>query len=1311
MTTMLRSAAMTLLSKTLLTFLYKYLSDVDVEGVEMPSLYGSTEGASSGWGVRLSNVKLREGAELMQLPGSKQKHKPKTGNTAKSKPKSSNSTKESEASAASKSEHLEKSKHSTVSQHQQASSSKTRPKPTKLSGPNGNNEAVDSPHQKTPHKKGKNTKRTKDINKSYSSDSDDGGVDTKNVTRGKAIGKGLESIETEEGSLSSLDDDDDARPDTPNQESSMSFLTCFGPGSEHAAKQKDKTKGSVHSTTSAPTSIPSKHQTTAAAAAATTDQRTQHSNSEPRLQQDREGKSRHLSAHGNGKMNGHFRPVAVESDEDDSIDATDGVIVEEHEFAEDDTIDEDKHIFENKNSTDDEESEGDDEDENDEPTTSMALRIGEGGYIGTLDVRYINRELHVLVEDAFLTLEVVTKKAEKGGGATSANSAKEKENMTTDSSSRESPEKKSAAAPAPASAPVDPKELKTTGERVLAMNAIARIFSSIPHLFLRDIVVRLVVLDDNAEEKKRADGEEEDDDVEFAESKSEASNSGLDNADVILDIGIGLLSVTEGEDILSPFHNDEATGDQQEQQSAPPILKTQTSQSGSSPENEYLERRIRTGKGADGGLWLNVVTPKAESNPLAHLGGSKHDDKKMGEIPPSPTSSNHINDRWARHGWLESVRYSMLRCSGLDIQARIFLGTKKELAAASNSFFLSEPETYDIEHTLYGFDHVVPGPTPHLPPMVPLTLSRSIEEGDDCGNLKSQVYKTDRNGIQSSKIVSCFYRVARGMTPTRCRQEHFPCENCVRCWEATCQKTTGAVPEQHHLDSSTPMPGLALSVSLRDPLEVNADRLSLDGLGLLIRLFQKPPDESEMEADNASEAVVAEPAAEEPTKDLAPQSTGYFSSFFFGSTKSADATDVSRFSILSPRKRKSLSPAFPKYMQPENIQIIGMYVSEVRLRVHVMRKDDTKSHNTGLSFCYWDVKGECLTLDQQKLSSEEKGFQDLRLDLAILNINEFKGVEKKVLVSAGVPYPSAEDESAALASIGSTDKKSSRPPWPTTACALLDVPPSHESLIYESRERHAMQLRMLEVSDQPETDAEKSRTLVNCQVGAAEINFPWPVGEVFRSIKVEAMSSLLGVETNEEEEITPEGEQPKDTATQYRVQFGGGRVTLGTMIDMRLPLTRLAGDMCPESGFSMETLVERMEMSYGQSSEKLQPTANSAKGFSLRRLATLPEKARLRILLFVEDLEPLEKALGVKRQSNSFLRCNAVNKGLGKVATKRVRKKAVETSNTNLNRRQEIMNKLLTLDDDALESLWASHHKKQRKAKKATIASVKKPHS
>jgi hypothetical protein len=95
MSTMLKTAAMTLLSKTLQTFLYKYLSDVDVEGVVLPSVYDG-----SGWGVRLSNVKLRDGVQLMeQMPGKlkkrRRKRKPKPTTTAQRKKQESTTATES----------------------------------------------------------------------------------------------------------------------------------------------------------------------------------------------------------------------------------------------------------------------------------------------------------------------------------------------------------------------------------------------------------------------------------------------------------------------------------------------------------------------------------------------------------------------------------------------------------------------------------------------------------------------------------------------------------------------------------------------------------------------------------------------------------------------------------------------------------------------------------------------------------------------------------------------------------------------------------------------------------------------------------------------------------------------------------------------------------------------------------------------------------------------------------------------------------------------------------------------------------------
>ncbi|CAB9524478.1 expressed unknown protein [Seminavis robusta] len=1216
---MLRSAALTLLSKTLLTFLYKYLSDVDVDGVEMPSLY-STDGHASGWGVRLSNVKLREGAELMILPGTKRKPKPKDANANNENNNGTTTDAVISKDAAEDATETENAEHDKNEAELIT--------PLHCNG-NRNMVSIEEKDKELLMKKYgiANAPSTEDL---------DADLD--------------ELVDELDRSIASMDVESITRPDTPVQDSSIGFLSCF------AHSEADIKKPKVE------------------------EQREQDANlsSETPSQEEREDEQTRplLSQHANNhhqesdtQMNGHHHHHHSENyvlDMEKEADAVkQGIDDQLPELASEDDSDEGE--------TDSPPPSTEDENDNERSLPPMALCIGEGGYIGTLDVRLVGRELHVLVEDAFLALEAVRKDEEpasneKGDGTQKA---------TADAQTGET-EKKQANA-APAAAPINIEELKTTGERVLASNPLQEYFPVSPIYSCATLCAK----------------DEEDEQEEDIPTKD-------DSADVVVDVGIGLLSVTEGEDFLTPFNTDDAAQEGQQ----PPItpIKTQTSKSGSSPDNEYMERRIRTGKGADGGIWLNVLTPKRE---------------KSASWRPPPRTQQY---QWARQEWLEATRHRVLQCSGLDIQARIFLGTKRELAEANSSWYSTEPDTYEgIDHTLYGFDHVAPGPTPNtLPPLNTAashaTTSRSSDEGDDQGLLRSQVYKTDRNGIQSSQMESCFFRVARGMTPARCKLEHLPCENCLRCWKQTGKIEEGNSNDFQILDSNTPMPGLALSVSLREPLELNVDRLSLDGLGLVISLFKKKEQENPETVDTAKEAEVEPDATEDnpPVAEVVVEqpepSRGYFSSLFFGSTSNIDDTNEGSF---FPRRRKSmpLPPAFPAYMKPEHVQILGVFVAEIRLRVHVMRADDGPGHNAGLSFMYWDAKLQGLTLDQQKLTADEhKNFQDLRLDCGLLSLDEFKGVQKQVLISAGIPPPSHDGGIATLAELTSINR-GQRPPWPTTACALLDVPATVESMVYESRERHGIQLRLLEVCNQPKTDSESSRTLINCQLGALEINLPWPVAPVFAGIKTEVMQSLgLGKKApTDAPQPVPEQMPKKDTATEYRAQLGGGRVRLGSMIDIRLPLTRLAGDICPESGFSVETLLDKVELSYGSSSKKLVPTAGSNRGVSMKRVPNLPEKVRLRVLLFLggHDLDPLEEALGVKKQSNSFLRCNALNKALGKLAAKRGKKKTHEPKSNKiqkLNRRQELVNKILTLDDDALENLWSSHLRKQRKGKKANGA-------
>ena len=333
---MLRSAAMTLLSKTLLTFLYKYLSDVDVEGVEMPSLYGSTEGPGSGWGVRLSNVKLREGAELYTLPGSK-KPKPKEkppkpkGETNNIPPEPPNDTTED-----SRREENLKEKYDSDTEE----ATKEYPNRHHQNGYN------------TPERRNENGGRTNFKNGATAS-SAAGDAEDADGPMGR---KRFESDYTyDDDSLSSLPEAGTPRPETPTQDSSISFLSCFAPGSEDAKKQAIAARRRL----------------------AEQQQKEQEANRTVETSQEEEG-------HGESsydaedprvfKLNGHFRAVSDEEDLDDTI----------RRMAEEQVpVSADEHDLEDNDDDNEEDSEDDYDD-----SPPMILRIGEGGYIGTLDVRY-----------------------------------------------------------------------------------------------------------------------------------------------------------------------------------------------------------------------------------------------------------------------------------------------------------------------------------------------------------------------------------------------------------------------------------------------------------------------------------------------------------------------------------------------------------------------------------------------------------------------------------------------------------------------------------------------------------------------------------------------------------------------------------------------------------------------------------------------------------------------------------------------------------------------------------------------------------
>jgi hypothetical protein len=145
------------------------------------------------------------------------------------------------------------------------------------------------------------------------------------------------------------------------------------------------------------------------------------------------------------------------------------------------------------------------------------------------------------------------------------------------------------------------------------------------------------------------------------------------------------------------------------------------------------------------------------------------------------------------------------------------------------------------------------------------------------------------------------------------------------------------------------------------------------------------------------------------------------------------------------------------------------------------------------------------------------------------------------------------------------------------------------------------------------------------------------------------------------------------------------------MVDVRLPASSFKGDLSQETGFFVETVLDKIQLTHGIRA----PMKALETGLTLQQIAELPETVRLRILLFLKDLSPIETALGIKTEPNSFLRCRAVNKALTKLSKNLAKRKSAPPQGE---RRQELMAALLKMDDDMLEDLLQLYRQRSRRS-------------
>jgi hypothetical protein len=990
----------------------------------------------------------------------------------------------------------------------------------------------------------------------------------------------------------------------------------------------------------------------------------------------------------------------------------------------------------------------------------VRLCLGSDGRIGTIDVRLIGKELHVMVEDAEVTIEAIPIKPKNDTDeddqscddntmkrSTSAdteiddnteNASNSGDNFA-DTSSNNSNQKNGATKPKPV-----PKR-DTVGDRVLADNGLARIISAIPHLFLRDIRIRLIVRDEPMTPSTESE----------ANNTSSTSMGGYrkpqsSSKDTMVEIGIDFLSVDSGGDIFSHFQNQTTEDDYQNNNNLDGNSSHSTAETSNKPpsllripsnnigdgnvehKNEYLIRHIRTGRGPTAGIFVQLFVPNSQFSKIATRNSS---------------SSGVV---WARQNWISSTENHLLRCSGVDIQARIYMGTKTVDVAASYSWFFGddfeEGDESDYDSIILfggGMDTIAPGPLP-LAPMEP-RMSRGttpdkidLESFDkeivaaaetDIENVQStsihpgvDVYHVDANGVQSCNVPSLFHRVSRGLELSSCKDcKHLPSEVCDLCWEAP----NSEIKMESPLDYSIPMPGLTLQISFRDPLEINIDRNNLETIGLMKSIFTKstlPPKDVDPKKESAKKktAVATEVVSSntEDTTQAISSSTGFFSGLLYGKKEEA----VQEEEVLD---------SYESYMQPENITVLGVYFAETIIRVHVMRED---KDDRDLSFCYWQIETKCLTIDCQSLNTPEKIFQDLELDIGQLVWNEFCGTNKeKNVVSLGLlQLHSNRQRCDSHTSVSSMieDHTQNNKPWPSTACALLDIPPPLESLAYKNREGHGLQFRFMSMSSAAGVDP-KSKSLVNLRLGVTAVDSPWTVRKDITLIVSEIMNNIVrtkdasgtesksvdDLQNNDEtksEGVDEENINPLPTSLMtYTIQIDSGNISLYPLIEVKMPMTRFYGERSSLAGFSIEALLEKMEFSHGTKEPEIKKGC-----LSLPQIAGLPESARMHILFCLEDLSSLEKAFGVKKEKNSFRRIKAVDKAILKTAKKIMKRnskniisKRRSSSHASLprdsifessNRRQRILTEIMKLDDSDLTNLWSVHQRYQKKLAKKT---------
>jgi len=258
---------------------------------------------------------------------------------------------------------------------------------------------------------------------------------------------------------------------------------------------------------------------------------------------------------------------------------------------------------------------------------------------------------------------------------------------------------------------------------------------------------------------------------------------------------------------------------------------------------------------------------------------------------------------------------------------------------------------------------------------------------------------------------------------------------------------------------------------------------------------------------------------------------------------------------------------------------------------------------------------------------------------------------------------------------------------PCTASRVLGV----TSPIPIDKRSYAAHLRLIRVPNDVIEEAKVG--YVNLQIGKVDVDIGANlIGDTSKAFR-EAMSILSSGPKQTKKSNTAKSSAKPKLKWLYQLSTKGGTVSYQPKIKMKIPESDFQLRKGPE-GFSFEILLESLGIKYGKYIFE-KPTPPSVKPF-----CSLPESLRMHILLYLDDLTPLERVFSItKKKASTFLRTHALNKEMTKLSKSGAlsTKKRVQIIQSEVGRRNEVMRQLQSLDIDSLEALLAMHHRSQKK--------------